>query len=191
MPATNLLQLNVSFKKQGESKNSSHRWKAENSKDAVSVILYQHKKQDKSSKFPVSAFALRSCLFWSPPINIALVTWGYGSKNTTKHFDILKADLGNSKCYLTMFSEIHDTSWSYFLTKGVASDNPERGKCSLLLKGADVTYCCPFCLLPISHSNCRGLLLTYQDVSVAVFQATKQHWTVWEYQTRKGLEAPS
>lgn len=79
-----------------------------------------------------------------------------------------------------MFSEIYDTSWSYFLTKGVASDNPERGKSSLFLKGADVTYCCPLCLLPISHSNWLGLLLTYQDVSVAVFQATKQHWTVWE-----------
>lgn len=139
MPATNPLQLNVSFKGRGESKNSSHRWKAEHSKDAVSVVLHQHKNQDRSSKFPVSAFGLRSCLFFSPPINIALMIWGYGSKNTTKHFDVLKADLGNHECYMTMFSEIHDTSWSYFLTKGVASDNPERGKCSLLLKGADVT----------------------------------------------------
>lgn len=26
---------------------------------------------------------------------------------------------------------------------------------------------------------------------MAVFQATKQHWTVWEYQTGEGLEAPS
>lgn len=78
---------------------------------------------------------------------------GYGSKNTTKFFDILKADLGNCKCYLMISSEMHYTSWSYFLTKGIASDNPERGKSLLLLKGADVIYCCPLCLLPISHSN--------------------------------------
>lgn len=66
VPATNPLQLNVSFKGRGESKNSSHRWKAEHSKDAVSVILHQHKNHDKSSKFPVSAFGLRSRLFFSP-----------------------------------------------------------------------------------------------------------------------------
>lgn len=65
----------------------------------------------------------------------------------TKHFGILKADLGNWKCYLTMFYEIHDTSWSYFLTKGVDSDNPEKGKCSLLLKGADVTAALFACFL--------------------------------------------
>ena len=58
--------------------------------------------------------------------------WGYGSRNTTKHFNILKADLRNHEGYLMMLSAAHDTFWSYFLTEGVASDKPGRWKYSLL-----------------------------------------------------------
>lgn len=68
--------------------------------------------------------------------------WEYGSRNTTKHFDILKAGLRNHDGYLMMLSASHDMSWSYFLTKSVASDNPEDTKVLVaqLLKQADVAH---------------------------------------------------
>lgn len=67
---------------------------------------------------------------------------GYGSRNTTKHFDILKAGPRNHDGYLMMLSASHDMSWSYFLTKSIASDNPEDMKVLIaqLVKQANVAH---------------------------------------------------
>lgn len=64
---------------------------------------------------------------------------GYGSRSTTKHFDMLKAGRRNHEGYLIMLSAAHDTSWSCFLTEGVASDNPGRQKYSLLSSSKEQT----------------------------------------------------
>lgn len=146
-----------------------------------------------SSEFPVSAFGLSLGLFYSPPINITndLAVWQQKYYQTLWHPKSrpekswrLSADVFCSPWFLPeLFFD-----WRYCLS------TPREAKVlsvRLLKRADDVADCCLLCLLPIFHSYHWGSPLTYQDVSVVLFQASKQHGTVWEYQTGKGLEAPS
>lgn len=131
VPAQTPDSWNVSFEARGERRRCSSQ-AGHGAIQGWSVHLAQLKTQNTSSEFPVSAFGLSLRLFYSPPINITLMIWGYGSRNTIKHFDILKADLRNHEGYLLMFSAALDSSWSYFLTEGTGSAYPGRWKYSLL-----------------------------------------------------------
>lgn len=155
--------------------------------------LCQHKSQNRSSEFQVSAVGLRLCLIFSL-ITIMLMVWGWEYDN--RDDQMLWHLQGRPKQLWTLFY------YAFYSSGHLLQLFFDQRHChrqlrdttvlaAWLLKRADVTYCCPLCPLPISHRNPWGSFLTYQDVSVALFQASKQRWVVWEYQTRKGLEAPS